>query len=109
MALTRQKNSIANPIVPHRIIAGVFAMSAFSIALLSGLLVDNPASAILSRALVALLLCYVLGLVVGAICEYVVREHLERYKEAHPVPAEGLAPASAAPTQVDAGDGPKKK
>ncbi len=86
MALTRRQDSIVNPIVPHRIIAGAFGMAAFSVSVLCGLYVQNPAPTILWRALLALLTCYCLGMVVGWICEYVVREHLARYKEERPVP-----------------------
>lgn len=89
MAVKRSKGCIVNPIVPHRIIAGVFGMAAFVVAILSGLWVDNPVTSILLRALAAMVLCYGLGLVVGWVCEFVVREHLTQYKQAHPVSESG--------------------
>ena len=61
-------------------------MAAFAVALVSGLWVGNPAASILARALLSLVLCYALGMMVGAICEHVVREHLARYKAKRPVP-----------------------
>ena len=75
------------------VIAGCFAMASFAVAVLSGLFIDNPASAVLGRALVCMLLCYPVGLLVGLVCQRVVTAHIDAHRMANP--AEG--PASLAP------------
>ncbi len=51
-------------------------LAAFFIAVLSGLMVDNPADVILGRALVAMMVCCMLGSVLGAMGEKAVTQHL---------------------------------
>ncbi len=66
------------------VIAGLFAISAFGVALISGLASDNPASSVLARAIMALFLSYPVGWIVGMICQYVIDDHLKIHKEANP-------------------------
>lgn len=67
-----------------RVIAGLFALSAFGVAMISGLASDNPASSVLERALMAMFLSYPLGWIVGMICQHVIDDHLKMHKEANP-------------------------
>ncbi len=62
--------------VPGRVIAAIFALAAFAVAIVAGLAVGNPPGRILASALVSMVLCQVVGWAVGAIGERVVREHL---------------------------------
>ncbi|MFG0292963.1 MAG: hypothetical protein ACIAQF_01245 [Phycisphaerales bacterium JB065] len=71
---------------PARIIASCFALSAFAIALISGLAADRSTSAILSTAVFALFICYILGLVVAAVANVAISEHINQYKSNHPIP-----------------------
>ena len=76
-----------SPLLTHstgRVIAGLFALSAFGVALISGLASDNPASSVLARALMAMFLSYPVGWIVGMICQYVIDDHLKIHKEANP-------------------------
>lgn len=57
-------------------------LAAFFIAVLSGLMVDNPADVILGRALVAMIVCCVMGSVLGSMAERAVSEHLSERAEA---------------------------
>lgn len=75
-----------NPIVPGRVIAGAFGMTAFAVAIISGLAVNNPASDILYRALISMVTCYAIGLIIGIVGEYVIQEHMRQYREAEPIP-----------------------
>ncbi|MFM9958298.1 MAG: hypothetical protein ACKVZJ_09480 [Phycisphaerales bacterium] len=83
---------------PGRIIAGCFALCGFSTALFASLGASASAETILLRAIVALLLCFVVGAVVGAVGERCIREGFESYQRNHPVPT--TPPMSAA---TDAG------
>ena len=53
-----------------RVLAGCVALTAFA-----GLASGNEAGAILVRAIMAMILCYPVGLVVGMICERVIAMH----------------------------------
>lgn len=57
-------------------IAGCFALAAFAVAVVAGLAGGNPSASILLRALSAMIACYPIGLVIGMVCQHVVREHL---------------------------------
>ena len=50
-------------------IAGSFALAAFAVAIVSGLASGNPASSVLGRAVMALVICYPLGLAVGIVAQ----------------------------------------
>lgn len=63
--------------VPSRIIAGCFSLCGFSVSLLMGVAAANSAVTILTRAIFAMLICYVIGRLIGAICQRVVEEALE--------------------------------
>ena len=67
-----------------RVIAGLFALASFGVALISGLASDNPASSVLTRALMAMFLSYPVGWIVGMICQHVIDDHLKIHKEANP-------------------------
>ncbi|MFU8829220.1 MAG: hypothetical protein ACNA8P_07265 [Phycisphaerales bacterium] len=71
---------------PIRIVASCFALSAFAIALISGLAADRAVPAILSTAVLALIVCYILGLIVASIANVAVTERIESLKEGKPVP-----------------------
>jgi hypothetical protein len=74
-------------------IAACFALAGFTVAIVSGLAVDNPGTRIIKCALGALIVCYVTGLVVGAIANKIAADHIASYKTANPIPGAGSAPA----------------
>lgn len=74
------------PGVAGRVIAASCGLSAFAVALIAGLAVDNPAEVILGRALVCMIGVQVLGMVIGAVSERTVREAVEKYRASRPVP-----------------------
>jgi len=52
----------------------------------SGLAAHNPSNVVLTRALWALVACYVAGLILGTIGEVIVAQHIENYAKKNPVP-----------------------
>ncbi len=71
--------------MPVRIIASSFAFVGFATALICGMAAGNPAGTIISRALVALLVCYAAGFVLGTVGRHAIQDHVERYKRENPV------------------------
>jgi hypothetical protein len=66
-------------------IAAAFSMAGFTVAVVSGLAVDNPVTRTMQCALVSMVLCYLAGLVISAIALRVASEHVDAYKAAHPI------------------------
>lgn len=74
-------------------------MAAFAVAVVAGLAGGNETSSILMRSLMAMVLCYPLGLIVGLICERVVDEQARAHQARHPMPGmpvDGAGPAMPA-------------
>lgn len=67
------------PGVAAKVIAACSGLTAFAVAMVAGLAADNTAEAVLSRALVALVVCNLVGWVAGLICERTVRSALDAY------------------------------
>jgi hypothetical protein len=67
--------------IASRAIAGCFALAAFSVAIIAGLASGITASSILMRALLAMVVCYPVGLLVGFVCRYVIEQHLGQAAE----------------------------
>jgi tetrahydromethanopterin S-methyltransferase subunit C len=75
--------------VPVAALAGCFGLSGFAVAIVSGLASGRDAAYVLEDALLALLICWVVGSVVGRIAQTIVSEHLTRVVGEPP----GLDPA----------------
>ena len=67
--------------IAGKAIAGCFALAAFSVAIIAGLASGNTSSSILTRALLAMFVCYPVGLLVGFVCRYVIEQHLGQAAE----------------------------
>jgi hypothetical protein len=72
-----------------RAIAGCFALAAFAVAVVAGLAGGNTTASILVRALIAMAVCYPVGLIVGLLCQRVVEEHAGTHPIAGTVPETG--------------------
>lgn len=59
---------------PTRIIAACCGLAGFALAMIFGILADNPFEDVLFRGLVAMVSCNLLGWVIGAIAERTVRD-----------------------------------
>ncbi|MBI1369533.1 MAG: hypothetical protein GC162_12875 [Planctomycetes bacterium] len=73
--------------MPTQVFASSLALIGFAIAIVTGLAVDNPATTTLMRAIGAMIVCYIVGTILGAIGERAINEHLSQYKKKHPLPS----------------------
>ncbi len=73
--------------IPARLVSGVLGLMGFVTACFVGLMAGNPGVVVLSRALIAMLICVVVGRLLGIIGETCVREYVTRYKTEHPRPS----------------------
>jgi hypothetical protein len=60
-----------------RVIAGCFALAAFAVAIIAGISAGKDAAQVLLHAVIAMMLCYPVGLVAGMVCDREVRAHIE--------------------------------
>lgn len=73
--------------IPARLVSGVLGLMGFVTACVVGLLAGNPGVVVLTRALMAMLICVLVGRLLGAIGEICVREYVDRYKSERPRPS----------------------
>lgn len=71
---------------PARVIASVFSLCGFVVAVLAGLQAGATSTHILLSAILAMLACKALGLWAGRAGERTVRDFVETYQKANPVP-----------------------
>lgn len=71
-----------SPGIPTKVIASSMGLAAFVIATVAGLAADNPAENILTRAIVSMFACHVLGFVVGLLAEKAVTDGIVQYVSA---------------------------
>lgn len=62
--------------------AGCTAFAAFSVSILVGLSAGNPADVVLSRALLAMVLGFAGGFLVGIVCDWLVAQEIARIEAA---------------------------
>lgn len=67
-------------------IGAILALSAFSVAIVAGMYSGNSATSVVGRALVAMIVCYPVGLGVGWIGRRVVHDHTIAHARSNPVP-----------------------
>lgn len=72
--------------VPARVISSVIGLMGFFTALVTGLVAGNPGLVILTRAMFALIICTVVGRILGTAGEYCVRDFLKKFKSDRPTP-----------------------
>lgn len=73
--------------LPVRVIAGCLALAAFAVAIVSGLSSGASATDILTRAIISLVVCYILGSFVAVAMNVAIRENIESLERAHPFKA----------------------
>ena len=71
---------------PVRAIGACFAISAFAVAITSGLLSRSEAEDTLTTAIIAMFVCQPIGLAVGFALKYATFEKIEMHRETNPVP-----------------------
>ncbi len=81
-----------------RIIASCFALAAFTVAIVAGLSAGKDALSILIHAIIAMLICQVIGTAAGAVLAHASRLHVEAIKAQSTGPAPGTDATTPAPT-----------
>lgn len=76
---------------PNKVIAAIFALTAFALSVVSGMAVGDAAEHVLARAMAAMFVCYLVGMVLGAMITHVLAEHIAKYEKERPIPE--VAPA----------------
>ncbi|MBK9189298.1 MAG: hypothetical protein IPM33_10130 [Phycisphaerales bacterium] len=71
---------------PPKVIAAIFALCGFAMALACGILAGNPGINTLLNAIVALVVCHVVGVLAGLVLVRVGENQIAAHKAAHPVP-----------------------
>lgn len=74
--------------IPARVIATCFALACFAGSLVVGLYHGNPALSIVISSFFTMIAAYIVGLVVGAIAQRAVDDHVRRHKAQHPLPGD---------------------
>lgn len=74
--------------MPTRLIASSLALIAFAVAVLAGIGVDNPAATILWRAILAMAICYCIGLFIGSASQRAIEEAIQEHKKDNPLAPE---------------------
>ena len=85
-------------------VAGCFAMAAFTVAVVAGLAGGNTAISILGRALVAMIICYGLGLLVGLVCRQVIQQHVRNPTDAQDEQEAAVRAGQSVESEEDADD-----
>ncbi|MHC4995772.1 MAG: hypothetical protein ACYTGQ_12040 [Planctomycetota bacterium] len=87
--------------MPSRVIATCLALIAFSMAIVLGVAAGNPPLTIVWRALLMMLVTWVIGSVIGAMAQHVVTENIASYKIEHPLATEDDVARGMAPVTID--------
>jgi len=83
----------------HKSIAGACGLTGFAVAILGGLAADNPAGVILTRALVAMVACYAVGVFIGMMAARAVHDATDAHVVKNPAPRIEEVRQAAQPTQ----------
>lgn len=71
---------------PPKVIAGVMGLAGFATASVAGLATGNEAGVVLGRAIAALLICSIIGALIGMVGRTAVAEHLASFRASNPPP-----------------------
>lgn len=77
---------LRNKGVVTKTIATGLALTAFTIAVVAGLMAGNPASHVLKVAIFSMIVCHIVGVFVGMISEHAVSEYIAQIRRATPIP-----------------------
>jgi len=89
--------------MPTKVIAASLALVAFALAILLGLFAGNTAATTIGRALIVMVVCYLVGQLIGYVGRTAMTEHVERYKRDHPMPESDFGIEKGEPVEDPAG------
>ncbi len=90
--------------VSSKVVAATLSLAAFAVAIVAGLAGGNDSAGVLVNALICMVVCHPVGMILGAIGERVVREHLDTALGIRPAPA--ADPRRTSPDKSSAGNIP---
>jgi hypothetical protein len=85
---------------PAKVIASALGLTAFAIATIAGMAVGNPTDTILWHAIIAMIVCQMVGLVLGSIGERVVTDAIADYQQRNQIPKLDREVIMAEPVEV---------
>lgn len=89
--------------VPTRAMANAFALAGFAVAMIAGLAAGNGAARVVATALVALVVCQIVGTIAASVMERAVREHLDQLSSARAASKRPQPEAAAGSTGAGVG------
>ncbi len=87
-----------NLAVPDKLIAACLGLTGFAMAIVAGLAAGNPATVVLKHSLIAMIACYVAGLVVGAVARAAVGTQFASSQSSES--SESSEPSESSPTEA---------
>lgn len=94
--------------IPARVIATCFAFACFAGSVAVGVYSGNNGLSIMVSSMIAMFAAYMVGLIIGAIAQRGVDEHIRRHKEANPIPKDTAFSRGAKAQDEDTGlDAPR--
>ncbi|MEM8739363.1 MAG: hypothetical protein AAGG38_12950 [Planctomycetota bacterium] len=61
---------------------------------------NNPIVTVIGRALFTMIVCYVIGRIIGGVAQHIVEQHIEEHKQQRPIPSP-TAEGQDRPDQAD--------
>jgi len=74
--------------IPAKVIATCFALLTFVAAVVVGFAAGNAMFTVVWRATIVMVVCWVVGRIVGGVAQSSIERHIEQYKRTHPIPEE---------------------
>ncbi len=91
--------------ITSRVIATSFALTSFAAAIAVGVWADNTFHTIVFRALFTMIVCYMIGRVLGCLAERTVCQHIQAYQRDFPIPGDADTGVSKTPPRSPADAG----
>lgn len=73
-------------------------MVGFTASIVVGWAAGNPAATVLWRSLIAFLLCYLVGKLIGSVAQRTIEDNIATYKREHPIPHDPVTGGVATPS-----------
>lgn len=70
---------------PTKLFSAVLGLTAFVVSVAAGLFAGAAGPDVLARAIVSMLVCYVVGALLGWVAGYAIRDFVAGYHRAHPI------------------------
>lgn len=82
--------------VATKVVAATMGLAGFAVAVVAGISADNPTDEVLWRAMVSMVVCHIVGLVIGAAGERAALEAIAAHERDHRADVRSAQPVSTA-------------